>query len=81
MAIKRRISDLQQIGVNIRRIRTEQGISRAQLAYEIGTSEKQLARIELGQINTGIQTLLNISRTLNVPFVELLYKVKIKGHF
>lgn len=77
MAVNPKISDLQQIGINIRRIRTEKGISRAQLAYEIGTSEKHLSRIELGEVNSGILTYLKIIRILNITLEDLSYKVKI----
>jgi transcriptional regulator with XRE-family HTH domain len=75
--VKPKISDLQQIGINIRRIRTEKGISRAQLAYEIGSSEKHLSRIELGEVNSGIMTYLKIARILNISFADLTYKIKI----
>ena len=77
MVTKPKISDLQQIGINIRRIRTEKAISRAQLAYEIGTSEKHLSRIELGEVNSGILTYLKIIRILNITLEDLSYKVKI----
>lgn len=77
MAVKPKISDLQQIGNNIRRVRTEKGISRAQLAYEIGTSEKHLSRIELGEVNSGILTFIKIARTLGITLTDLSYKVKL----
>jgi transcriptional regulator with XRE-family HTH domain len=77
VAVKPKISDLQQIGINIRRIRTEKSISRAQLAYEIGSSEKHLSRIELGEVNSGIVTYLKIVRVLNISLADLTYKVKI----
>lgn len=77
MAIKNKISDLQQIGVNIRRIRSEKTISRAQLAYEIGTSEKHLSRIETGEVNSGILTYIKISRVLGVTLTDITYKVKL----
>lgn len=77
MAVTPKISDLQQIGINIRRIRTEKSISRAQLAYEIGSSEKHLSRIELGEVNSGIVTYLKIVRVLNISLADLTYKVKI----
>lgn len=77
MPVKTKISDLQQIGINIRRIRTEKGISRAQLAYEIGSSEKHLSRIELGEVNSGIMTYLKIARILTISFTDLTYKIKI----
>lgn len=77
MSVNPKISDLQQIGINIRRIRTEKGISRAQLAYEIGSSEKHLSRIELGEVNSGIMTYLKIVRILSISMADLTYKVKI----
>lgn len=76
MATKSKISDLQQIGINIRRIRTENGISRAQMAFEIGTSEKHMSRIELGEVNTGILTYIKIARVLNTTLSELSNKIK-----
>lgn len=77
MAVKQKISDLQQIGANIRRIRSEKEISRAQLAYEIGTSEKHLSRIETGEVNSGILTYIKIARVLSVPLNDLIYKIKL----
>ncbi|MFN8116794.1 MAG: helix-turn-helix domain-containing protein [Bacteroidia bacterium] len=76
MTVKPKISDLQQLGNNIRRIRTEKSISRAQLAYEIGTSEKHLSRIELGEVNSGILTFIKIARILGTTLADLTYKVK-----
>ena len=73
---KREINELEQIGINIRRIREQQKISRAQLAFEIETSEKQLSRIEYGEINSGIMTYIKIARVLNISFAELLKKIK-----
>lgn len=72
---KQKISDLQQVGINIRRVRTIRSISMAQLAFEIGTSEKQISRIELGEINSGIMTYITIARILDMPLSELFYKI------
>lgn len=76
MAKVKKISDLQQLGINIRRIRSEKGISRAQLAYEIGTSEKHLSRIEQGEVNSGMLTFIKIARVLEITLTEISYKVK-----
>jgi transcriptional regulator with XRE-family HTH domain len=73
---KKKTTDLEQVGINIRRIRTEQGISRAQLAYEIATSEKHLSRVELGDVNSGLETYIKIARALNTTMEQLLVKVK-----
>lgn len=77
MAVKPKISDLQQIGINIRKYRNEKGISMAQLAYEIGTSEKHLSRIELGEVNSGILTYIKIARTLGISLTDMSYKIKL----
>ena len=70
------LTELQIIGLNIRKIRETQNISRLQLAYEIETTEKQLSRIEYGQINSGVMSYIKIARALNVPIEELFEKVK-----
>ncbi len=73
---KKQITELIQIGANIRRLREAQNLSRAQLAFEIDTNEKQLCRIEYGEINSGIMNYIKIARVLNIPFTELLKKIK-----
>lgn len=70
------ITELEQIGSNVIRLRELQNISRAQLAFEINTTEKQLSRIEYGEINSGIMSYIKIAKALNVPIMELFKKVK-----
>jgi DNA-binding XRE family transcriptional regulator len=80
MAVKRkikRITDLEQLGINIRRHRNERDITMAQLAYELETSEKHVSRVELGQVNAGILTYIKIARVLSISAEELFYKVKL----
>lgn len=77
MALKKvQVTELEQIGINVRRIREAQGISRAQLAFEIETTEKQLSRIEGGEINSGIMNYVRIARVLNISISDLFKKVK-----
>jgi transcriptional regulator with XRE-family HTH domain len=64
------------IGSNVRLLRESQGISRAQLAFEIGTTEKQLSRIENGEINSGILTYIKIVRVLNISIQDLFDGIK-----
>ena len=63
---------LKKVGLNVRKFRLKQGISQAQLAYEIKTSTKQLQRIEGGEINTGILTLYKIAEALDIKVEELI---------
>ena len=73
---KEKVTELQQLGINIRRLREAQEISRAQLAFEIDTTEKQLSRIENGEINSGIMSYVRIARVLNISISDLFKRVK-----
>lgn len=59
------------LGKKIREIRIKQKISQGQLAFEIGTDQKQISRIERGDINTSIAHILAIANTLGVHVKEL----------
>jgi transcriptional regulator with XRE-family HTH domain len=69
--------ELEIIGLNIRAIREAQNISRAQLAFEIDTTEKQLSRIEYGEVNSGIMSFIKIARALQVPLGDIFRKIKV----
>ena len=62
---------IKAIGKKIREIRIKQNISQDQLAFEIGTTQKQISRIERGEINTSIAHILAIADTLNVSAKDL----------
>ncbi len=59
------------IGVALRALREEQGLSARSLALESGVSASMVSRIESGQVSPSISTLNALSRTLNVPLVSL----------
>lgn len=59
-------------GQHLKSMRKRHKISRVQLAYEIGSHEKQLRLIEKGEINTGILTAHRIAKILDVTPEELL---------
>ena len=73
---EKELTELQVIGLNIRKLREQQNISRQQLAYEIETTEKQLSRIEYGEINSGIMSYIKIARALNVSVEQLFKTIK-----
>ncbi|MGZ3866334.1 MAG: helix-turn-helix domain-containing protein [Bacteroidia bacterium] len=73
---KEKLSELKQIGINIRKLRENAKVSRAQLAFEIGTTEKQLSRIEYGEINSGVMSYIKIARVLSIDIQEIFKKVK-----
>jgi transcriptional regulator with XRE-family HTH domain len=67
---------LKKLGKRIRRLRLIKGISQQELSFRTEISRNQIGRIERGEINTGISTLLEISVGLDTPiqaFFEKLY--------
>lgn len=76
---KREIA-LYKIGTIIAKHRVEQGFSRTKLALELNTDEKQLRRIENGEVNPTIITLLKIFYVLKIN-IDVLSKIKIDKSF
>jgi transcriptional regulator with XRE-family HTH domain len=63
---------LAQIGKNVKRLRTEKGLSQVDLASMCDFEKSNMARIEAGKTNLTIRTLLKISTALNVKITSLL---------
>ena len=68
--------DAKQLGRNIRKFREEAGLSQQLLADELNISFQQLQKYEYGQSRVTVERLLEISRILHTPVVELLPKAK-----
>ncbi len=64
------------LGSRIRKFRTEQNISQAQLAYEVEISREQITHTENGHVNTTFYTLYKIASALNIEFDELFTFLK-----
>jgi len=62
---------LKKVGGNLRKIRKEKGYSMESLANETEMEYRQLGRIERGEINTSIISLLRICNTLNIEIKDL----------
>jgi transcriptional regulator with XRE-family HTH domain len=62
---------LREFGKNLRQIRLAKGLSQEDIAFETDISTNQVGRIERGEINTGICTLLEISKVLKIPLKDL----------
>jgi transcriptional regulator with XRE-family HTH domain len=60
-----------RIGGKIREIRKEKGLSIEKLALKAEIETKQLRRIELGEINTSVYQIYNLSHTLEVQMHEI----------
>lgn len=61
-----------KLGLRIRKIREEStGLSQDKLALEVDLSENQIRRIEKGQTNPTVKTLLKIAKALDVDITDL----------
>lgn len=63
---------LLEFGKNLRRIRQSQGLTMETLANDAEIEYRQLGRIERGEINTTIISLLKIAKILNVD-IKILF--------
>ncbi|OIV41722.1 helix-turn-helix domain-containing protein [Flavobacterium johnsoniae] len=60
-----------KLGATIRKIREEKDeYSQSKLAFEIGMSVNQVARIERGETNPTVKTLTLIAKALNVEIKD-----------
>lgn len=68
---KRNDKFLKAFGENLRRVRKEKGISMEALAYDADMEIRQLGRIENGEVNTTISTVLALAEALGLEIREL----------
>jgi transcriptional regulator with XRE-family HTH domain len=61
-----------ELGIQLRRLRQENGLTLRALAEKIGKSESYLSRLENGQINPTLGALKRIGDALGRPLVHLL---------
>ena len=62
------------IGSNIRAERTRVHLTQATFAEKIGISEKHLGKIERGEVNPKITTVISMMNILNIPF-DAIYRI------
>ena len=58
---------------NLKQIRTEKGISQAQLAQTVGVSRNTISSIETGQFNPTAKLALILCISLDKKFEDLFY--------
>lgn len=59
-------------GSRVRFFREQQGLSTTELARKAGFAQQQISKVELGKINTPIETLARLAEALEVPLSELV---------
>lgn len=68
----------QKIGARIKEIRTKRGITQDQLSEKMEINPKYLSSIERGKENPTLNTLINLSRSLDVSMDEIFSFVEIE---
>ena len=62
----------QRLGKQLQRLRTRRGLTQEQLAVHVGLSRTFVTRLELGQYDPTLNTLVRLAKTLRVSVTELL---------
>ncbi|MEO6307514.1 MAG: helix-turn-helix transcriptional regulator [Nitrospiraceae bacterium] len=63
---------IQRFGKQLQRLRTRRGLTQEQLAVTAGLSRTFLTRLELGQHDPSLSTLVRLAKALRVSVMELL---------
>lgn len=66
----------QIIAMNLKQLRTERSLTLGQLAKESGVSKAILSDMEKGESNPTINTIIKVSKGLNVPYSRLMEGVE-----
>ena len=62
----------QRLGKQLQRLRTTRGLTQEQLAVNVGLSRTFVMRLELGQYDPTLSTLVRLAKVLRVSVAELL---------
>ena len=63
---------IQRFGKQLQQLRTRRGLTQEQLAVTAGLSRTFLTRLELGQSDPSLSTLVRLAKALRVSVTELL---------
>ncbi|MGP8217271.1 MAG: helix-turn-helix domain-containing protein [Bacteroidia bacterium] len=69
------MDEIKQIGNNIRKFRIKKGLTQLDLAALCGFDETAIGRLENGNTNPTIKTLLKLAKALDIT-LTMLVKVK-----
>jgi transcriptional regulator with XRE-family HTH domain len=62
----------QRLGNQLQRLRTRRGLTQEQLAVNVGLSQTFITRLELGQYDPTLSTLVRLAKALRVSVADLL---------
>lgn len=65
-------SNLKKLGSNIKKLREAKGLSFRELSYACDIDNSKISKIEKGQVNITLTTILQLAKALEVHPAELL---------
>jgi transcriptional regulator with XRE-family HTH domain len=68
----RQVAQLKRFGANLRRERDQRKLTQERLAERVGVHSRALQKIEAGDVDTSLTTLLQIQKALKCPWEDLL---------
>lgn len=66
------MEEIKQIGKNIRKFRIKKGLTQLDLAAACGFEESSIGRLENGNTNPTIKTLVKIAMALEIKLIDLV---------
>jgi putative transcriptional regulator len=63
---------LKKLGLKIKQLRTEKGLSQLALGIEIDVEKSNISRMESGRVNVRFYTLFKVAKALNIDLSELV---------
>lgn len=63
---------IRQLGFKIKQLRSEQGLSQADLGIEIDVEKSNISRLESGRVNPRTYTLYKVATALKITLSDLL---------
>jgi transcriptional regulator with XRE-family HTH domain len=67
---------LKQLGVRVKLLRQEMGLSQEELAYQADIDRTYISQIERGVCNPSLLILFSVARALNTSVIKLFEKTK-----
>ena len=64
--------EAQKLGQNLKRIRTEKGISQGDIMRTLGMPKSFVSSIENGKTNPTLATIAKLAKALSVPLEDLI---------
>ena len=64
--------EAQKLGKNLKRIRTEKGLSQGNIVKASGIDKAMISNIENGKTNPTLATIAKLAKALSVPIEDLI---------